>query len=122
MHLWQETPFQPPATSATLWTGASAKGYGGWGHLDEDVAAPLDSLSGFWQDRHVSGEINVLELQAVILAVRMNHSKLAGRDVKRQKVRSSSARRRSAARLRRSWYCAAACPCGLGAATPFSDV
>jgi hypothetical protein len=81
-HLWRETPFQPPTTSATLWTDASTKGYGGWGHLDEDVAAPLDSLSGFWQDRHVSGEINVLELQAVILAVRMNHSKLAGRDVR----------------------------------------
>ena len=80
--LWTETPFQPPATTATVWTDASTKGYGAWGHTNTATDGALASLSGFWSEKHVSGEINVLELQAVILAPRANHLRLAGRDVR----------------------------------------
>jgi hypothetical protein len=42
----------------------------------------LDSLAGYWTDgSHVSGDINFLELRAVILSIRANHHKLAGREV-----------------------------------------
>ena len=41
----------------------------------------MDSLAGYWGEGHVSGHINVLEMRAVLLAIRANHGKLAGRSV-----------------------------------------
>jgi hypothetical protein len=46
------------------------------------ATAQLDELAGYWTDgAHVSGQINLLELRAVILAIRANHHMLAGREV-----------------------------------------
>ena len=87
--LWTTAPFRRAKSTATLYTDASIRGFGGWGMVETDpetatqvLTKQLDSLAGYWTDgSHVSGDINYLELRAVILSIRANHHKLAGREV-----------------------------------------
>ena len=87
--IWVSSPFKRGQATATLYTDASIRGFGGWGTVDTDpdtatrvATVQLDELAGYWTDgKHVSGQINLLELRAVILAIRANHHQLAGRTV-----------------------------------------
>jgi hypothetical protein len=73
--LYQWAPFAPPRTRATIFTDASTRGYGGHGSTP---TAQLLDVSGMWDTQHTCGEINRLELQAVILYLRANQLQLHG--------------------------------------------
>lgn len=73
--LYQSAPFKPPRTHATIVTDASIRGYGGWGTCPHHA---LQDMAGMWEEQHTSGEINRLELQAVLLYLRANRSQLHG--------------------------------------------
>jgi len=73
--MYQSAPFKPPRTHATIVTDASVRGYGGWGTCPTHA---LQDMAGMWEDQHTSGEINRLELQAVLLYLRANRNQLRG--------------------------------------------
>ena len=80
--MWQQSPFAELAPTAVMWTDAPTKGYGGLGHVAGADEVPLHQVSGFWLDpNHVSGQINVLELKAVVIALAANADRLRGRRV-----------------------------------------
>ena len=75
----QPPPFTSSPTTATIVTDASIRGFGAWGAAP-DGGPP--ELQGFWAPAdHVCGQINLLELRAVLLAPRANRGRLAGMSV-----------------------------------------
>ena len=76
--LYTSAPFRAPRTASVIYTDASTRGYGGWGSTP---AGALVEVSGLWEDSHWCGEINVLELEAVLLFLRANRSQLHGQHV-----------------------------------------
>lgn len=76
--LFQSAPFQRSRTTSTLYTDASTRAYGAWGGTPD---GPLTDMSGYWDTSHTCGEINVLELRAVLLALRANRHQLCGQHI-----------------------------------------
>jgi hypothetical protein len=76
MYTW--APFRAPRTASTIYTDASTRGYGGWGSTP---AGSLVEVSGLWEKSHWCGEINILELEAVLLFLRANRQQLHGQHV-----------------------------------------
>ena len=71
----QSAPFRPAATTAVITTDASTTGWGGWGTTP---TAQLRQVSGFFAQRHLCSEINVLEMTAVIRMLSANLAALRG--------------------------------------------
>jgi hypothetical protein len=71
--------FEPRPPSAECWSDASVCGYGCAGAVE---GAPLPDIAGYFGRRHVSGDITVLEMEAVVLGVTTWGPALRGRSVR----------------------------------------
>ena len=79
--VWPEAPMTPPPTTSTLTTGASLTGYGAFIEVPT-MHQPIPHLAGQWEHAHPPGDMTILELETVILAIRAFGTHIRGQRVR----------------------------------------